>query len=50
MSRRILLRLTLAVLVNGSVAMGVDDVTTLRWSELTAQGQLEVGQVVSVAE
>ncbi|MCP4785942.1 MAG: hypothetical protein GY903_27800 [Fuerstiella sp.] len=50
MSRRILLRLTLAVLVNGSVAMAVDDVTTLRWSELKAQGQLEVGQVVSVAE
>ncbi|MEO2019383.1 MAG: hypothetical protein ABGZ53_34035 [Fuerstiella sp.] len=50
MNSQILLKATVAVLLNGSFVMAVDDVATLRWSELKAQGQLEVGKIVPAAE
>jgi len=50
MNNQILLRATLAVLLHGSFAMAVDDVATLRWSELKAQGHLKVGRIVPAVE
>lgn len=46
MTNRNLLSATLAVLLTGSCAIAEEQIATIRWSELKADGKLETGEII----